>query len=225
MTRNDPLNANWNTPKKANLFKSVVSVLLTVLAAGCSVLPNPGPAPSLYVLSPKNTYPPELPTLAQQLVIAEPTANRALNTDRIALRPTPEQVKYFSGVRWVNPAPRMVQTLLVESFENSGKIVAVGREAITLQPDYLLLSELREFQADYPPAGKVPNAVVRLNVKLIRQPAARIVASRTFSAAIPAEKETMAAVIQAFDAALGKVLKRLVVWSLETIAQTGPPSN
>jgi cholesterol transport system auxiliary component len=211
--------------KNLNLSRSILSVLLTVLAAGCSVLPTPGPAPSLYVLSPKNTYPAGLPTLSQQLVIAEPTANRALNTDRIALRPTPEEVKYFADVRWVNLAPRMIQTLLMESFENSGKIVAVGREAITLQPDYLLQSELREFQADYPPAGKPPSAVVRLNVKLIRQPEARIVASRTFSAAIPAEKDTKAAIIHAFDAALGKVLKRIVVWSLETIAQSSPPSN
>ena len=202
-------------------FLKIASVVLTVLAAGCSVLPNPGPAPNLYVLSPKNTFPPELPRLAQQLVIAEPTANRALNTDRIALRPTPAQVKYFSAVRWVNLAPKMVQTLLVESFENSGKIEAVGREAITLQPDYLLLSELREFQADYPPGDTPPNAVVRINVKLIRQPDARIVASRTFSVAIPAEKDHMQAVIQAFDAALGKALKRIVVWSLQTIAQTG----
>ena len=39
----------------------------------------------------------------------------------------------------------MVQTLLVESFENTGKIVAVARKATDIRADYVLKTDLREF--------------------------------------------------------------------------------
>ena len=59
-------------------------------------------------------------------------------------------------------------TLLVESFENTGKIVAVGRQAIGLRSDFNLKSELREFQAEYFGGAKIPTVRVRINTKLIK---------------------------------------------------------
>jgi cholesterol transport system auxiliary component len=49
-------------------------------------------------------------------------------------------------VTWVDTAPRLVQTLLVESFENSRKIIGVGRQSVNLRTDYALIIDLREFQ-------------------------------------------------------------------------------
>ena len=43
----------------------------------------------------------------------------------------------------------MVQTLMVESFDNFRCVVSVGRDTIGLRADYVLKSELREFQAEY----------------------------------------------------------------------------
>ena len=37
-----------------------------------------------------------------------------------------------------------LQTLIIESFENSGRIVAVGRESVGLRADFTLKTELRE---------------------------------------------------------------------------------
>jgi len=199
------------------LFFGLATLLL---AASCGeILPRPGPAPDLFVLSPKSTYPPDLPRVAAQLVIAEPTTGRALNTDRLVLKPSREQIKYFAGVRWVALAPKMIQTLLVESFENSGKIVAVGRQAITLQSDYLLISELREFQAEYIKDREIPEVVVAISARIVRQSQARIVDTRTFRIAVPAADGDMRTIVKAFDRGLGKVLKRMVVWSLTTIAR------
>ena len=43
-----------------------------------------------------------------------------------------------------------------------------------------------------------------------------IVGSKKFEAMLPAESDTMVAFIDAFDEALGKVLKRLIEWALLT---------
>ncbi len=183
---------------------------------GCEgILPKlGGPAPNLYTLTPKNTFAKGLPRVNWQLVVGEPVASGGLNIDRIALRATPTELKYFAGARWTERAPRMIQTLLVESFENSGAIVAVGRKAIGLRSDYNLNTDLREFQAEYFDADGIPTIRVRLNAKLIKQPLRAIVASKTFEATKKAEGKDMRQVILAFDKALGKVLRHTVEWTL-----------
>lgn len=190
--------------------------LLGLLAAACgSVLPTPGNSPNLYTLSPKNRFSDDLPKVEWQLVIEEPLAAGGLDSNRIAVKPTAFELKYFSESRWTERAPKMVQTLLVESFENTGKIVAVGREVVGLRSDYNLKSELREFQAELGGgAGQPPSVRVRINVKLVRQPRQEIVASRSFEHVAEAKGSDMADVVEAFDDALGKVLRRTVQWAI-----------
>ena len=113
----------------------------------------------------------------------------------------------------------MVQTLMVESFENSGRIVAVGRQTIGLRSDYNLKSELREFQAEYYNDVSAPLIRVRLNAKLVRQPRRNIVASENFEATAQAAGADIDSIILAFDDALGKVIKRTVEWTLLSVAE------
>ena len=183
---------------------------------GCGALLESDPAPDLYSLTPKSTFPEDLPMADWQLVIEEPVAARGLDTPRIVVRLSPTQLKYAAGSRWSSRAPKMVQTLIVESFENSGKIVAIGRQAIGLRSDYNLKTELREFQVEYDGGGKNGVVRVRLNAKLIRQPKQDIIASRNFERVVAVENDSMQAIVDAFDTALGKVMKKLVEWTLTT---------
>jgi cholesterol transport system auxiliary component len=185
------------------------------LLAGCGgILPNSGPAPTLFTLTPKNTFRSDIARANWQLVVEEPVAAGGLDTNRIAIQPTPFEIKYYAEARWTERAPKMVQTLLVESFENSGRIIAVGRQSVGLRSDFNLKSELREFQAELPDGAKIPNVRVKLSARLVRQPRQEIVASRNFEAVVTAQSGTMTDVVVAFDEALGKVLRQTVEWSL-----------
>ncbi|MEQ9643110.1 MAG: ABC-type transport auxiliary lipoprotein family protein [Alphaproteobacteria bacterium] len=186
------------------------------LLAGCeaaAVLGNLAEPTNLYTLTPKSTFEPA-PAVNWQLVVEEPYAAGGLNTTRIALRDSPTELDYFAKAAWTDRAPRMVQTLLVESFENSQRIVAVGRQAIGLRSDFNLKSELREFQAEYSKPETVPQARVRLNAKVIKQPQRAIIASDNFEAVVQANSNNIEDIIDAFDEAAGKVLKRVVEWTL-----------
>ena len=199
------------------LLKVFAAACLAAVLSGCEGLVPAlgGPPANLYTLTPKNTFTKELQRVRWQLVVDEPLASGGLNIDRIALRHTPTELKYFARARWTERAPRMVQTLMVESFENSGAIVAVGRKAIGLRSDYNLITELREFQAEYFASDGVPTVRVRLNAKLVKQPRRAIVASRTFESTIKSEGKAMLHVIRAFDQALGKVLRHTVEWTIK----------
>lgn len=182
--------------------------------AGCGGLLPQTPPSNLYTLSPKTTFRNDLAKVEYQLVVEEPYAAGGLDTHRIAIYTTPYEVKYYAEVRWAERVPRMVQTLLVESFENTGKIVSVGRQSVGLRSDFNLKSELREFQAELRDGSSVPEVVVALNAKLVSQTRQQIVASMNFSRRARAKGATLPQVIEAFDEALGAVLRETVQWSL-----------
>lgn len=193
--------------------------LLTLLAslslAGCinAELPGSGPGPKLYELSAKSTYDQNLPSVKWQLVVSEPVSASHVNTNRIALRPAPLAVEYYKGVAWADRAPRMIQTRIIESFERTNKIQAVGRDGEGLRADYALKTELREFIAIYG-EGTTPQILIRMNAKLVKMPERVIVADDTFEYREAAAGTDIDSVVTAYNEAMGKVLKRLVEWTL-----------
>ncbi len=194
---------------------------LTGIAAtgGCSVLSEP--APALYVLTPKSTFDDLLPHVSWQLIVEQPFAAAGLDTARIAVAPDPTRLDYFADVSWSDYAPAMVQTLIVESFENSERIIAVGRDTIDLRSDFVLKTELREFQAELSGEGQPPNVVIQINAKLVRMPQRIIIANQNFRAQARASSNDIPAVVAAFDDALGSVLKDLISWTLNAPPDVG----
>lgn len=192
-------------------------VIASALAACTGIIPGTGEPLKLYTLTPKSTYGGELPKVAWQLVVEMPIAPAGINTNRIALAHSPITLDYFAGATWTDSAPALVQTLLVESFENTGRIVAVGRESVGLRPDYVLKLELREFQAEYAAPQAPPTVHIRMIAKLVRMPEREIVTAHMAERLQPAAANTLDGVVAAFDEALGPVLKEIVVWTLTSV--------
>jgi cholesterol transport system auxiliary component len=205
--------------RRARLAAALAGVLLAVGA--CTMLPEIGKPLDLYTLTPKTTFEMPLPKVDWQLVVEMPLAAAGLDTSRIAIARTPFRLDYYAGAVWTENAPAMVQTLMIESFESTRRIVAVVREAIGLRPDYILKTDLREFQAMYDDANDPPT-VGRMNAKLVRMPERRIIAARTVEREVEAESSRLADIITAFDTALGRVLKEIVVFTLTTPPPTRP---
>lgn len=193
----------------------VLAAALALLAA-CSPLPGLQEPPRLYTLTPADAFPRGIAPVSEQLLIEAPAAAAGLDTARIALRTAPTNLDYFANVNWTDRAPAMIQNLMVESFERSRAINAVGRESSALRADWILRPELRDLQAEYPgdPTRTAPVARVGINVKLIAAQRRAIEASETFEAAIPAKDASFSSVIEAFDQALEQVLAASVVWTL-----------
>lgn len=186
-------------------------LFLTLLALGaCTSLLTGGTAPDLYTLSPASRFADGLPKANWQLMIEEPTAVGGLDANRVAVQPTPNEIRYFGDIRWVERAPRMIQGLLVESFERSGAVGAADRYTVGTRADYILKSELRDFQAELFDSAKIPTVHVRLTAKLVRGGRQDILWTRDFTARVIARASTAPSVIAAFDQALGQVMAEIV---------------
>lgn len=208
----------------ARLRRLAAVAILAAGTAGCaslSTLQNVTEPTDLYDLTPKSTFDAGLPEIAAQLVVEEPTAASAVNTDRITVKPTVYQIQYLPRARWVDRAPLLVQSKMVESFESTGKVASVGRQSIGLRADYTLLTELREFQAEVGEGGaNAPlTVVVQLNVKIVSDPLGLIVGSKSFGHRETAASNDTLAVVAAFDAALGKAMGGAIDWSVRRIAE------
>jgi cholesterol transport system auxiliary component len=204
------------------LVPAALLCLASALAACTGIIPGTGEPLKLYTLTPKSTYGGDLPKVDWQLVVETPVAPAGINTNRIALSHSPITLDYYAGATWTDSAPALVQTLLVESFENTGRIVAVGRESVGLRADYVLKIELREFQAEYAAPEAPPTVHVRMIAKLVRMPMREIVAAHMTEQKAAAAANTLDGVVAAFDEALGPVLKQIVLWALTSVPPNRP---
>jgi cholesterol transport system auxiliary component len=178
---------------------------------GCAgLLPQVNEPVPLYTLSAVDQFGQALPKVDWQLVVGTPVASADLDTTRIALTRSPGVVEYFAKGAWADNAPVLLQTKLIESFEASRSIVAVGRDASGLKPDYVLQSELRDFQAEFDGAEN-PTAHLRLAAKLVRMPDRRIIANVTIEQRVPAAGGSLAQIVDAFDRAAGEAFQEVVV--------------
>ena len=90
-----------------------------LFVAGCDILPKVQDPTTLYTLTPKTTFPPDLPQVNWQLVVELPTAAAGIDSSRIALTHNAFTLEYYAKAAWTDNAPGMIQSLLVESFERT----------------------------------------------------------------------------------------------------------
>ncbi|MES0863561.1 ABC-type transport auxiliary lipoprotein family protein [Ruegeria sp. SCPT10] len=201
------------------LFLTLIAVTLGG-CAGLGTLQQASKPNDLYLLTPKSTFASSLPRIQMQIVVEEPTATAAVNTDQIAVQPTPLQVQYLPRARWVDRAPLIVQALLVESYENSGKVAAVGRSTVGLRADYIIVPDLREFQGIVTAEtenSKTVRVDVRMNIKIVDAFEDKIIASSSFQENVVSASDQTPDLVNAFDLALGRAMRDSVEWSVRRI--------
>ncbi len=136
------------------VFTTMAAFALAALAA-CNVVPPGADAPpsQLYSLNPQTEFSETVRPVKWQLAIEMPLADSGLNTQRIALSRQPLQLEYYERANWIDTAPRMLQSLIVESFENIGKAAAVASASAAIRADNTLRTTLRKL---YPKARRPP---------------------------------------------------------------------
>jgi cholesterol transport system auxiliary component len=202
-------------------------VLLCITLTGCAAvsLATRQP-PELYALTPKTTFDADLPDLDRAVLrIETPTAAAGLNTTRIPLKPTPTRLQYYAGATWIEVLPLMVQNLLIESFESTGSVEALGPSATGGRADWALRIYIREFQAEYDDdTADAPVVRARLQARLLRMPRREEVDFADFTTEEPASSTRLEAIVRSMDSALGTTMRDLVEWTLRRIAELERPA-
>lgn len=176
--------------------------------AACNIVPEVNKPLNLYSLSPEVAPIDNPPPLDWQLVVATPQAGADLGTNRIALSRAANRIEYFAEGVWADAAPSLVQAKLIEAFEAALPKLPVGRDAAGLKPDFILQSDLRDFQAVY--SGANAEAVVKIAARLVKMPERRIMGTITAESRQPSGGNGLPGVVSAFETALGDVFAQLI---------------
>ena len=198
-------------------FAGLLACILLGACAAAFELAAPEP-PRLYSLTPKSTFEDDLPDVHARVTVEVPTATAGLNTARIALRPTPTTLDYYARASWIEVVPVMVQNLLIESLDNTETVDVLGREVVGVRAEYALLTHIREFQAEYRATGN-PEVRVRLQARLVRLPRRTSIRATSEEAVVEVPDTSMESIVAAFDEAFGKVVKRIVEWTVQQTAE------
>ena len=182
-------------------------------------------APDIYVLTtPDINLGSERPPISLQLVIDEPYAPAALDSNRIVYQPSPNEIRYFAGARWSDRAPLMVQALLVDALDRTGKFQAVGRRSAGMRSDFIVRMSIVTFAAEK--SGSSTESVhVHFNAQLVRRFSDEIVAGRRFEAITEPDSNNMLDIVNAFDDAMTVALGDLSAWIYDEATQASAPNS
>jgi cholesterol transport system auxiliary component len=206
------------TAPAARLSRRWLSSTVALAVTGCASLLGLGPPPHLYRVTPKNDYPANLPHPSGQLLVDVPLAPAGLDTGRIALSRSAVSIDYFADSEWIDRAPLMVQTALLDSFESSKAITAIDRESVGLRADLILKTEIRHFEALYDSSNGPPEVRVAISARLVNPSGRDVVAHASFERREKANGNDIAQVVVAFDEALGGVMEDIVLWTVRNPA-------
>jgi cholesterol transport system auxiliary component len=148
------------------------------------------------------------------LTVALPTTIRVIDSERVVIQPTAGEVNYLSGARWADRVPRLVQSRIIQAFENSDRIRSVTRESDAMRADYKLETDIREFGVIVSPEKQ---ALVNLSVRLLDQRSNRVMATQVFTARAETESVDGPSATAAINSAFGTVLIDLVRWTTARI--------
>lgn len=197
----------------ARVSRRWVPSAMALALAGCAGLLGGSPPAHLYRVTPIRAFPADLPHLPVQLLVDVPLAPTGLDTARIALSRSAVSIDYFADLEWTDSALLMVQTALLELFENSRTVSAIDRELVGLRADFILKTEIRHFEALYNSPNGAPTVWVAIMARLVNPTGREIVAQASFEQREPASSNEIPRIVVAFDEALGRVIEDIVVWT------------
>jgi cholesterol transport system auxiliary component len=183
-------------------------MIVLLSTAACAGLSGSGAPPTYDITAPRE--PVAGGRTRGQLIIAEPTALSVLDTDRIVVRAPGDQVQHLANAQWSDRLPRLLQTRIVEAFENANRLKAVGTPADRLSADYQLVTDVRAFELSVVSA---PMAEVEISAKVVSDRGGRVVAARVFRASVPANSANGPDAAVALDQAFHQVATEIVQWA------------
>ncbi|QKC96708.1 ABC transporter [Mesorhizobium sp. NZP2298] len=184
------------------------AALLALSLAGCAVL---GGKPA-----PLDTFELSAPPVdanghsRKQILIAQPSALKALDSQNIVIKPSDRSIQYLKGAQWADRLPLIVQARLAETFQRSGSFAGVGKPGEGLAIDYQVIVEIRSFEVRVD-GGE--HAEVDLFVRILNDRNGEVRASKSFTATTPVSGSGNSAYVSALDGAFGDAAKQIVRWT------------
>jgi phospholipid/cholesterol/gamma-HCH transport system substrate-binding protein len=211
--------ANFNTftdvlAKNSDRIDSLLGGLEKLTGGGSSKSTAP-----TYDITAVKDFPQPAEAPSWQLVVPEPSALLALNSDKIKVRPAEgAESSDIPDARWSDNIPILLQEKFIQSFENAGYSSAVSRPRDGFEAAYQLVLDIRSFSLV---TGAEPHGELEFEAKILG-PGGKIVAAKAFHTTAPATGTDAAAAAAALNQSFANAATELVPWAVEAIKNAPP---
>lgn len=197
-----------------SLRTPLLAAAAAALLAGCGSIGGPKVAIKVYSPPTQVRADPAWPQVDWSLSVGASAGLEALDSSRIAVRPTPNELQTYKGAAWADTAPDLLRNAVVEAFEDSGRIRSVthvGGGSGSERAEIGLHLEVRAFEGDY--ASGAPEAVIEVQARLLDR-RGHGVATRRFRHAVPGATPEVPSMVDAFGQAMSAISGDIVGWTL-----------
>jgi cholesterol transport system auxiliary component len=191
------------------LKHSLAAAALVLFLPGCALLGGGSRPLDTYDLSAPQPNPGKR-AHRLQVLIANPTAIKAFDSQNIVIEPRPGAIEYLKGVQWADRLPKVVQARLAETFQKSRRFGGVGQPGEGLAIDYQVIADIRSFDIKVDGGEQ---ADVELYIRILNDRNGVVRAEKLFSATAPVSGTGNDAYVKALDRAFGRVANEILDWS------------
>ncbi len=153
--------------------------------------------------------------LRGQMIVPQPTAIFQLDSQNILFRAKKDDAPLPPGARWADNLTRLMQSKVVQSFENAGYLGSVSQNADVVTAEFQLLIDIRNFQIITTPE---PTADVEYSAK-IADTNGKILGAKLFKATAPAKSTESGPAVEALNAAFHESATELVTWAADILTK------
>jgi ABC-type uncharacterized transport system auxiliary subunit len=171
----------------------------------------------VYELSPLPAQAGGAKPLEKQITVSDPSALLTYDSEQILAQVDGNGLAPLGNAKWADSLTKLVQSKIVQSFENTGSLNEVSRPIEGGAPEFQLATEIRKFQIVNAPERK---AEAEISAKVIAADG-HIVAARVFDGSAPVKSAEEADAAKALNEAFGNILSALIPWAADVIAGGG----
>jgi cholesterol transport system auxiliary component len=155
--------------------------------------------------------------IATSLRLSRPSAGPGLEGTQIKLVETDRRMSFYQEARWPASPANLVEMLAIEKFRGSGVWQAVADSASPFPSDYVLLVNVRRFEADYTGGAVGPEIRVVLDCIVGKREGREVVKSFLAESSVPAAANRLSAVVAAFETATNAALDSMQTQTLDAV--------
>ncbi|MFC0245313.1 ABC-type transport auxiliary lipoprotein family protein [Falsochrobactrum ovis] len=199
------------TVRRVRSSSIISTTILAITIAGCGTTTPldtfnlSAPQPAVSSANRKNL----------QLLVPPPTALKAIDSENIVVSSAPRSIEYLKGAQWGDRLTNIVQSRLVQAYENTGVFGGVGRPGDGLAINYQILTDLRSFGIQA--YGSGTSAVVELAVRLMNDKTGEVRATRIFRNEVPVSGGSNSDYVKAINTAFDRTLSEVVTWTVSSL--------
>jgi cholesterol transport system auxiliary component len=191
-------------------------IMSFVALSSCSLLgPQKTPTVTTYTLSISKIHTVPVHDHKITLLVNTPTAAAGYDSRKMIYTKRPYELSEFALNQWAAPPAEMLETILVQKLNDTGRFHAIISNAYSANRQFILRTHLIELRQNF--TVKPSQIQLSLQAELINAQDSKVINTGTFATSVPAVQNTPYGGVLAANKAADRLLNQIAEFCLHSL--------